>query len=25
MKKMVDLGLMKVEGKGRWKVYELIV
>jgi len=24
MKRMVDLGLVKVEGFGRWKVYEII-
>ena len=25
MKKMVDMGLVKVEGFGRWKVYEIVV
>ena len=25
MKRMVELGLVKVEGKGRWKSYEIVV
>jgi len=25
MKRMVELGLVKVEGVGRWKIYELVV
>jgi len=25
MKKMVDLGLVEVDGSGRWKRYEIIV
>ncbi len=25
MKMMVELGLIKVEGSGRWKVYEIVV
>jgi hypothetical protein len=25
MKKMVDLGLVNVKGKGRWKIYEIVI
>ncbi len=25
MKRMVELGLVKVEGSGRWKIFEIVV